>query len=273
MPDNETWVLVADGARARLLRVDHQARRLETLRKEDSAAARGKSAELVSDRPGRAFESSASAKRSAMEPQTDPKQLEKQRFARHLAGLLGEAESQGRFERLVVVAAPQTLGDLRAELSLAVRSRVDAELDKDSDAERCRRSRPASGADPVAAGALRARQPGSPFRLLARGSTGSRGRCPPRRLAWAGGPLSPSRCCPRRRRTGRRHRTRAPRRRLRAACRAAPGPRPFAGSIRRRSLSSPSQVPCQSSPSTQVTPVTTRLDSMVRRMAPVSGSI
>ena len=44
-------------------------------------------------------------------------------------------------------------------------------------------------------------------------------------------------------------------------------------SIRRISLSSPSQVPCHSSPSTQVTPVTKRLDSMVRRMAPVSGSI
>jgi len=48
---------------------------------------------------------------------------------------------------------------------------------------------------------------------------------------------------------------------------------PVCGSIRLKSLSSPSQVPCQSSPSIQVTPVTKRLDSMVRRMAPVSGSI
>src|SRR5205823_14086671 len=48
---------------------------------------------------------------------------------------------------------------------------------------------------------------------------------------------------------------------------------PVRGSIRLTSLSSPSQVPCQSSPSTQVTPVTKRLDSMVRRIAPVSGSI
>ena len=43
--------------------------------------------------------------------------------------------------------------------------------------------------------------------------------------------------------------------------------------MRRSSLSSPSQVPCHSSPSTQVTPVTKRLDSMVRRILPVSGSI
>src|SRR5207248_3817013 len=48
---------------------------------------------------------------------------------------------------------------------------------------------------------------------------------------------------------------------------------PVRGSIRRRSLSSPSQVACQSSPSIQVTPVTKRFDSMVRRIAPVSGSI
>src|SRR6202008_3278514 len=40
---------------------------------------------------------------------------------------------------------------------------------------------------------------------------------------------------------------------------------PVRGSIRRRSLASPSQVPCQRSPSTQVTPVTKRLDSIVRR--------
>src|SRR6267143_5494066 len=48
---------------------------------------------------------------------------------------------------------------------------------------------------------------------------------------------------------------------------------PVRGSTRLKSLSLPSQVPCQSSPSTQVTPVTKRLDSMVRRIAPVWGSI
>ncbi len=44
---------------------------------------------------------------------------------------------------------------------------------------------------------------------------------------------------------------------------------PVCGLIRLSSLSSPSQVACHSSPSTQVTPVTKRLDSMVRRIAPV----
>src|SRR5262249_60785623 len=48
---------------------------------------------------------------------------------------------------------------------------------------------------------------------------------------------------------------------------------PVRGSTRRKSLWSPSQVPCYSSPSIQVTPVTKRLDSMVRSITPVWGSI
>ena len=41
---------------------------------------------------------------------------------------------------------------------------------------------------------------------------------------------------------------------------------PVSGSMRRRSLSSPSHVPCQSSPSTQVTPVTRRVVSIERNL-------
>ncbi len=48
---------------------------------------------------------------------------------------------------------------------------------------------------------------------------------------------------------------------------------PLSGSMWRSSLSSPSQVACHNSPSTQVTPVTKRFDSMVRSTAPVAGSI
>lgn len=53
---------------------------------------------------------------------------------------------------------------------------------------------------------------------------------------------------------------------------AAPGASPGVPA-RRSSLSSSSQVPCQSSASTQLTPVTKQLESMLRRTWPVSGSI
>src|SRR5690242_6437293 len=45
---------------------------------------------------------------------------------------------------------------------------------------------------------------------------------------------------------------------------------PVFESTRRSSLSSPSQVACHNSPSSQVTPVTNRLDWMVRKTLPVS---
>lgn len=131
MPNRETWVLVADGARARLFRADRKARRLELLREEESVAARSKTSELMTDQPGRAFDSSGVGQRSAMEPPSDPKRLEKERFAQQLAELLGAAEGAGRFQCLVVAAAPQTLGDLRARLSPAVAGRIEHELAKD----------------------------------------------------------------------------------------------------------------------------------------------
>src|SRR5580692_5890516 len=56
---------------------------------------------------------------------------------------------------------------------------------------------------------------------------GSRSRCPSRSLVWAGGRFSPCRYFLLRKRTNRRHRTRAPKRPLRAASRAAPEPLPF----------------------------------------------
>src|SRR5436309_1468844 len=67
-------------------------------------------------------------------------------------------------------------------------------------------------------------------------------RCPSRSLAWAGGRLSPFRSFLLRRRTDRRHRTRAPTRPLRAASRAFPGPLPFEDRLgARRVVEAPDQ--------------------------------
>jgi len=61
------WVLVADGARARLFRADRKAQRLELLQEEESFAARSKISELMTDRPGRAFESPGVGPRRGLE--------------------------------------------------------------------------------------------------------------------------------------------------------------------------------------------------------------
>jgi len=102
-------------------------------------------------------------------------------------------------------------------------------------------------------------------------STGIRSRCPSRSLASAGGRSSPSRSRLLRRRTDRRHRTRAPETPTPGGISSLSRTSPVRGSTRLKSLSSPSQVPCQSCPSIQVTPVTKRLDSIVRRIRPCLG--
>ena len=53
------------------------------------------------------------------------------RFARDLADHLEKAANEHRFDRLVLVAAPRALGDLRGLLPKTVQGKVVAQIDKD----------------------------------------------------------------------------------------------------------------------------------------------
>lgn len=131
MREKNVWVVVADGARARILSADRRARRLTPLEELASEAARRKTSEQVSDRQGRAFESSSPGHRSGMEPRTDPQRHEQVVFARQVAQKLAEAAQAQRFDELYLVAAPKALGDLRDALTDEVRARIVGELDRD----------------------------------------------------------------------------------------------------------------------------------------------
>ncbi len=123
------WVMVGDGAKALFLhnQGDETYPNLQTVDvlEHDHAATR----DMGTDRPGRAF-SSSSDRRSAYE-QTDWHQLEETRFAGDIAGKLLKAAQKGRYSRLVVVAPPRALGDLRKAFHKEVSGRIVAEVDKD----------------------------------------------------------------------------------------------------------------------------------------------
>lgn len=85
--------------------------------------------EQGSDKPGRAL-SSTEPNRSAME-QTDWHDIEKHRFAHTVAGALDRLLRELQTKRLVIVAPPRTLADLRRSFSPAVQKSVVAELAKD----------------------------------------------------------------------------------------------------------------------------------------------
>ena len=85
--------------------------------------------EQGTDRPGRAVES-VGARRSGME-QTDWHAQAEAAFLGKVAGTLAELCRNGEVRRLVLVAAPRALADLRAALPAAVREKTVAEIDKD----------------------------------------------------------------------------------------------------------------------------------------------
>lgn len=126
-----TWVVVADGARARILSGDPAKGGLESVMPELVGRGREKGADLMADRPGRSLDSSQVGNRHAMEPPTDPKEVEKQRFARELASTLEAADKEGRFDRLLLVAPPKMLGELRDILSQKIKEKIYKEVDKD----------------------------------------------------------------------------------------------------------------------------------------------
>jgi protein required for attachment to host cells len=129
-PMPTTWILIADGAKARLVTQGRHSRRFEPASERAFFGTTAQSKEIASDRPGRSFDSGGEG-RHAMEPPTDPQRYAKFSFARDLANHLIKAAGENRFDSLILVAAPKTLGDLRELLPATVRGKVKAEIDKD----------------------------------------------------------------------------------------------------------------------------------------------
>ncbi|MEZ5851204.1 MAG: host attachment protein [Hyphomicrobiaceae bacterium] len=130
MKKARTWVLIADAGRARILEHVAGSPGLAAVDGQVFEADHAATRDLVTDQPGRSF-SSASPRRSSMEAPTDPHRELKTRFAHHLAGVLADAQARDAFDRLVVIAPPVMLGDLREAMAKAVAERVVGELHKD----------------------------------------------------------------------------------------------------------------------------------------------
>lgn len=123
------WILVADRSRARLLHVLPQgARPWPTLASFIHAAGKLNRQDRETDVPGRM--QLPGGPRAAVEPHEDPEHAEARRFAAQLAAHLDRARQEGRFDRLIVVAAPMFLGVLRESWPPPLRSRIALEVDR-----------------------------------------------------------------------------------------------------------------------------------------------
>jgi protein required for attachment to host cells len=130
MKKTVTWVLIADGAQARILEHTGPGKGLKQVDGLDWAIDPLQAQEIVSDKPGRGHSSGGSSG-GAMEPRTDPVERREAEFVKSVAATLDRKRQQGAFDRLVIAAAPIALGDIRKAISPAVRKTIVAELSKD----------------------------------------------------------------------------------------------------------------------------------------------
>ena len=125
---HNAWVMVGDGEKALFLRnagdETHPNLEIINVLEHDNPPNR----DQATDRPGRAAVSTG-AQRAAMD-EPNYHRIEKHRFAREIARTLYLAAHRGLFDKLVIAAPPETLGDLRKDLHKEVTDRLIAETPK-----------------------------------------------------------------------------------------------------------------------------------------------
>lgn len=126
---HDAFVVVADGRKMLFFRNDGDAAYpnliVERVREQDNPPNR----DQATDGPGTSFSSVGNGRSSYEE--TDFHQLEEDRFAAETAERLRKRALANNFEKLIVVAPPRTLGELRKHYHKEVSSRLIGELDKD----------------------------------------------------------------------------------------------------------------------------------------------
>jgi protein required for attachment to host cells len=140
-PRTTLW-LVCNASRAHLLRESLPARKFDLIAVLEHPESRLHVVDLVTDATGRkpvggSHGNGAGGRpggfhgRPGAEPDTDPKEVEAQKFARELASTIEKALQTNPDESLALVAPPHFLGLLRTTLGDRIVRRVEVSLDKD----------------------------------------------------------------------------------------------------------------------------------------------
>jgi len=127
---NNTWILIAHRGGARLFDAPGPGQGLHLLESVTNPAGRLKNRQIDSDKPGRAFDKFGGG-RHAMSTEQAPTDRVAQRFAKELGERLSSGRLEHRFARLMIVAEPRFLGELRDQLDPPTTAMIAATLDKD----------------------------------------------------------------------------------------------------------------------------------------------
>src|SRR5690606_5285836 len=132
MPRNkDIWILTADRRRARIFSTDRPHSQtlteIDTFFQPDSAF---QEHELVEPRPGRNMNTFGGG-RHGLDSRSNEREKSVKSFVRDLVDHLEKDYHRGRYSKLVLVAAPDMLGEIRNQMSTNLKQNVTYELDKD----------------------------------------------------------------------------------------------------------------------------------------------
>jgi protein required for attachment to host cells len=131
MKAKTTWILIADGAQAKVFEHRGPGKGLTVVEgmlfEQEPLQAR----EIMADRPGNSIGSQGSRNSGGVEYSSDPVQVRERRFVENVVEELDKYLQKGAFQQLVIAAAPTALGDLRPALSKGLKDVTIAELPKD----------------------------------------------------------------------------------------------------------------------------------------------
>ncbi len=124
------WIVVADGARARIFEAHRRAPGLRSVLPYDLTINRLRDGERWADRAGQGHQRVGPGGSSMASP-TDPVDHEHELLAREVAAVLARGRHEHRVDSIVLVAAPAFLGRLRQAIDAQTRALVVVEDARD----------------------------------------------------------------------------------------------------------------------------------------------
>jgi len=118
------WVLVANSGQARVLEMRRKPYEFQQVTELVSEAQHLTSKEIVSDASGRVYHTQGPGTH-AMNPRSDPHENAEEQFSRSLAQKMEKAARLGRFDQMLIVADPKTLGRLRQQMTKGLADKVE----------------------------------------------------------------------------------------------------------------------------------------------------
>ncbi|MFK5950281.1 MAG: host attachment protein [Methylococcales bacterium] len=126
---NSIMIVVADIAHARIFTADSTHSPLNEIETMAHPEGRMHEKNMVSDMPGKDSGKGGSGDH-AFQEKIEPKEQDMIEFAKRIADYLDDTRKANKLNKLILVAAPAFLGELRTHLSSAINEKIVFELDK-----------------------------------------------------------------------------------------------------------------------------------------------